>query len=103
MQTLRFTLQRHLKVTTLSTAGANLRASSIPRRWSRFVIVAVLRRRATAQALPTPGSALLGLFSSPAPLAQVLGHIVASSRPLVGAVCGISPWAVTLMKSEVDL
>jgi drug/metabolite transporter (DMT)-like permease len=96
MQTLRFTLQRHLKVTTLSTAGAT---------WARFlysaplvaVIVAVYAQ-ATAQALPIPGAGFWA-FLVPGALAQVLG-----------TMCIVALFAfrnftvgITLMKTEVIL
>jgi drug/metabolite transporter (DMT)-like permease len=96
MQTLRFTLQRHLKVTTLSTAGAT---------WARFlysaplvaVIVAVYAQ-ATAQALPYPG-ARFWAFLVPGALAQVLGTMcVVALFALRNFTVGI-----TLMKTEVIL
>ena len=96
MQTLRFTLQRHLKVTTLSTAGAT---------WARFlysaplvaVIVAVYAQT-TAQTLPTPG-ARFWAFLVPGALAQVLGTMC------IVALFAVRNFTVgiTLMKTEVIL
>jgi drug/metabolite transporter (DMT)-like permease len=96
MQTLRFTLQRHLKVTTLSTAGAT---------WARFlysaplvaVIVAVYAHL-SAQDLPTPGPRFWA-FLIPGALAQVLGTMC------IVALFAVRNFTVgiTLMKTEVIL
>ncbi len=96
MQTLRFTLQRHLKVTTLSTAGAT---------WARFLysaplvaVIVALYAQATAQALPTPG-ARFWAFLIPGALAQVLGTMcIVALFALRNFTVGI-----TLMKTEVIL
>ena len=69
MQALRFALQRHLKLTALSTAGAT---------WARFVFAAPLALAValgwaalSGQALPAPGAAFWG-WIVPGALAQVL-------------------------------
>lgn len=96
MQTLRFTLQRHLKVTTLSTAGAT---------WARFLfsaplvaVVVAVYVQATGQALPQAGGRFWGFVVSGA-LAQILGTMC------IVALFGLRNFAVgiTLMKTEVIL
>jgi drug/metabolite transporter (DMT)-like permease len=96
MQTLRFTLQRHLKVTTLSTAGAT---------WARFLysaplvaVVVAVYAHLSAQDLPTPGPRFWA-FLIPGALAQVLGTMC------IVALFAVRNFTVgiTLMKTEVIL
>lgn len=96
MQNLRFLLQRHLKVTSLSTGGAT---------WARFAfampmvgLVLILYKIVTAQAWPVPSPGYWGFVVSGA-LAQMLATacivaLFAHRHFYVG---------ITLMKSEVML
>lgn len=96
MQNLRFLLQRHLKVTTLSTAGAT---------WARFLYAAPLVALILAAYMPLTGQSLPG--TSPAFWAYV---VIGAQAQMLATACVVALFAhrnfavgITLKKTEVIL
>ena len=96
MQNLRFLLQRHLKVTSLSTAGAT---------WARFLysaplvaLIVLAVSGATGQGLPAPNARFWGFV-----LSGGLAQIVATMCVVALFARRNFPVGITLAKTEVIL
>ena len=96
MQNLRFLLQRHLKVTSLSTAGAT---------WARFLysaplvaVIVLAVSGATGQGLPAPNARFWGFV-----LSGGLAQIVATMCVVALFARRNFPVGITLAKTEVIL